>query len=216
VIFPSRQASKDTDPDGKTVYYYQQLDSDLRRSGNNNRPPYKQELMKKVAELDKDSNQLDPATNCVPSEPPRAFPTQIFATPHYVVFLFGGENSSHYRLIPTDGGPHAAGAYPTYMGDSVGHWDGDTLVIDVTNYNDKTWLGSGGWFHSNKMHVVERFTRHGNVIHYEATVEDPEVFTKPWVMNPRDVMVVPDAKYVYEDLPCVDEDRAHFVNHDHI
>jgi len=69
------------------------------------------------------------------------------------------------------------------MGDSRGHWDGDTLVVDTTNFNDKTWLSGGGEFHSELLHVVQRFTMVGpNTIDYEATIEDPKVFTRPWTL----------------------------------
>ena len=68
---------------------------------------------------------------------------------------------------------------PSYFGDSVGHWEGDTLVVDVTHLNDETWLANGGYFHTDALHVVERYTRQGNTLRYEATAEDPNVMTKP-------------------------------------
>jgi hypothetical protein len=70
------------------------------------------------------------------------------------------------------------------MGDSRGRWDGNTLVVDVANFNDQTWFDSSGNFHSDQLHVVERFTRTGpDHLNYEVTVEDPEVFSKPWKMS---------------------------------
>ena len=70
---------------------------------------------------------------------------------------------------------------PSYMGDSVGHWEGDTLVVDVTGFNDKTWLGPTGTFHTEALHVTERYTRVDyNTINYDVTMEDPNVLTKPW------------------------------------
>jgi hypothetical protein len=213
----SRSAPKSLDPDGKLARYYLQLDGDKRRAENPNKPPYKEELMAKVKQLDKSENQIDPVVSCHPAGVPRAgVPHQIFATPNYAVFFYTGENSSHYRLIPTNGGAHPTGAYPTYLGDSVGHWEGDTLVLDVTNFNDQTWLGSDGWFHTEAMHVVERFTRQGNVLHYEATVDDPNVFTRTWVMDPRTVTINTEPNnYVFEEFPCMDFDHDHIVNHDH-
>ena len=172
--------------------------------------------MAKVRELDKGENQMDPSVSCHPTGVPRAFPRQIFSVPGYVVMWYTGENSGHFRLIPINGGKHPAGASNTYWGDSAAHWEGDTLVIDVTNFNDKTWLGSDGWYHTEAMHVTERITREGNALHYQATVEDPNVFTRPWLENPRTVLLNTDANnYVFEDLPCRDFDREHFVNHDH-
>jgi hypothetical protein len=71
------------------------------------------------------------------------------------------------------------------MGDSVAKWDGDTLVVDVNNLNDDTWLGPDGYFHTEALHVVERFTRTVTPMRYDVTVEDPNVLTPPWTMNPR-------------------------------
>ena len=84
---------------------------------------------------------------------------------------------SHRRAAP----PVAELLDPTYMGDSIGRWDGDTFVVDVIGFNDKTWLPGAGHFHSGIRHVVERYTLQPNdTIFYEATMEDPKVFTKPW------------------------------------
>ena len=72
-----------------------------------------------------------------------------------------------------------------YMGYTIGNWEGDTLVLDSRAFVETTWLARGGFFHSDKMRVVEKFTRKGNEIRYEVTVEDPEVLVEPWVMAPR-------------------------------
>lgn len=77
-------------------------------------------------------------------------------------------------------------------------------------------FGTDGWFHTTAMHVTERVSREGNALHYQATVEDPNVFSKPWVENSRTVLLNKSPNnYVFEDLPCMDFDRSHFVNHDH-
>jgi hypothetical protein len=102
-----------------------------------------------------------------------------------------------FRVIPTDGTPHPADPDPTWMGDSVGRWEGDTLVVDTIGFNDKTEL-PGGYKHTEGLHVVERFHRAGfNNLDYEATVEDPNVFQKPWTI----VRGFP----LREDLTKVDE-----------
>jgi hypothetical protein len=80
----------------------------------------------------------------------------------------------------------------TYMGYAVGRWEGDTLVLDSISFVDSTWLGRGGFFHSAQMWVVEKFTRKGNEILHEVTVEDPEVLVEPWVMAPRTLRLNPD------------------------
>ena len=70
------------------------------------------------------------------------------------------------------------------MGQSAGHWEGETLVVDVTGFNDQTWFDRSGNFHSDALHVVERYTRTGaDVIQYEAAIDDPKVFTRPWKMS---------------------------------
>ena len=95
-----------------------------------------------------------------------------------VVILY--EYPHLFRVIPTDGTPHPADPDPTWMGDSVGRWEGDTLVVDTVGFNDKTEL-PGGYKHTEALHVVERFHRTDfNNLDYEATVEDPNVFEKPW------------------------------------
>jgi hypothetical protein len=87
------------------------------------------------------------------------------------------------RRIYTDGTPHTD-EIEYWMGDSRGHWEDDTLVVDVTNHNDMTWFDRAGNFHSNELHVIERYTRiDEDHINYEATIEDPKVFTRPWTMQ---------------------------------
>jgi len=89
-----------------------------------------------------------------------------------------------YRIIPTDGRPHVGAHIKMWMGSSSGHWDGETLVIDVTNLSAKNWLDQVGNFFSDNAHVVERFRlADANTIDYEATIDDPTVFTRPWKMR---------------------------------
>jgi hypothetical protein len=105
---------------------------------------------------------------------------------------------------------------PSYFGDSVGHWDGDTLVVDVNGFNDDTWFGGDGWFHSDQLHVVERLTRKGNTLRYEVTVEDPMVLTKPWALAPRVIRLSTKPEdEIFEMAPCTALDKSHYVNHDH-
>jgi hypothetical protein len=99
----------------------------------------------------------------------------------------GGGGYAEFRMIPVDGKPHdpRRAAQYTYMGYTVGRWEGDTLVLDSIGFSDETWLGRGGFFHSSDMRVVEKFTRQGDVILYDVTVEDPEVLVEPWVIPTR-------------------------------
>jgi len=153
-----------------------------RGRGPREAPPYKPELVAKVRALVLDPVN-SPSAQCmllgVPAITMNPMPLQIVQTPKNTVILY--EVMRAFRIIPTDGRNHPPDLDPTYMGDSVGHWDGDTFVVDVTGFNDKTWLDGAGHFHSEGLHVIERYTRTPeDTIHYEATAEDPQVLTKPW------------------------------------
>lgn len=145
-------------------------------------PPYKPDLLPKVKELVGDPAH-SPSAQCmllgVPAITMNPMPLEIVQTPKKTVILY--EVMRAFRIIPSDGRDHPKDLDPTYMGDSVAHWDGDTFVVDVTGFNDKTWLDGAGHFHSEALHVVERYTRTPqDTIHYEVTAEDPNVLTKPW------------------------------------
>jgi hypothetical protein len=105
---------------------------------------------------------------------------QILQPPGYVVMIW--EYMHNYRIIPTDNRPHTLPAsVHLFAGDSKGHWEGDTLVVDVTNQNARTWFDIAANFHSDQIQVVERFTPvNENRIQYEATIEDSKVYTQPW------------------------------------
>jgi hypothetical protein len=192
-------------------------DNALRRLGDRNKPLYKPEFWAKVRENDANGNELDPEFKCRPYGVPRmGAPSQIVQTKDQVVLLYSGGFAGHnpFRVIATDGRPHnqARVAMETWRGDSVGHWDGDTLVIDTIGFTDESWLHKSGYFHSFKLHVIERVTRTGNTLRWETTVEDPEVLMEPWTMNPiiRALDARPNA-YVPEDLPCEERDLQHMV-----
>ena len=105
-------------------------------------------------------------------------PIQIMQSPKYVALLY--EQNTWFHVIPVDGRAHRE-VEPTWFGDSVGHWEGDTLVVDTVNFNGRTRLDTIGHPHSDQLHVIERFTRtDAGHIAYEVTVDDPKTFTKPW------------------------------------
>jgi hypothetical protein len=128
----------------------------------------------------------DPTARCLPPGIPRTsllglFPTQLVQTPEQIVILYEYMNAS--RVIRMNA-KHPDDLVPTYMGDSVGRWDGDTLVVDITGFNDKTWLVGTGTFHTEMLHVTERYKRVDKErIDYDVTMEDPGVLTKPWVIH---------------------------------
>jgi hypothetical protein len=205
---------KGVDPEGNDVFKGLDRVQVNARAAAANKPEYKPELLAKVKELSDKQGVLDPAFYCKPRGVPRmGTPAQIVQTPGQVVFLYADSNV--FRIIPTDGRPHRADADPSYMGDSVGRFEGDTLVVDVTNFNDDTWLGSDGYFHTEKMHVVERFTRTGDVLTYSATVDDPDVLAKPWTTTRQLKLSTSAADALVEGPPCVEHDAPHIVTLDH-
>jgi hypothetical protein len=107
---------------------------------------------------------------------------QILQMPGQVVFLY--EYGHHWRVVPVDGRPHLDENILLWMGDSRGHWEGNTLVIDTTNHNDQTWFDQVGSFHSTALRVIERWTMVGpHRIDWEVVIDDPKVFTQPWKMR---------------------------------
>jgi hypothetical protein len=188
------------------------------RFGNLGRPLYKPEFWDKVQQLDMWTNKYDPVMTCQPLGVPREGPPRrIYQTDHDITFLYSGGDAGggygEFRVIPTDGRPHPKSSEfdITYMGDTVGHWDGDTLVLDSVAFTDTTWLGRGGFFHSDQMHVVERFKREGDALLYDVTVEDPEVLAEPYVYPTRVVRrnPNPNAGLVRERGNCEVQEFGH-------
>ena len=128
----------------------------------------------------------DPEGFCLPPGVPRMmytpYPAEIFQLPNRIVFVY--EGGAHvWRNIWMDGRPQPKDPNPTYLGYSVGKWEGDTLVVDTIGMNDRTWLDAAGHQHGEQLHVTERFTRtDSNTLRIEATIEDPEYYTKPWTV----------------------------------
>ncbi len=181
------------------------------RFGNVGRPVYKPAHWDKVQELDVWTNKYDPVMTCQPLGVPREGPPRriIQSDKDVVFFYLGGDAGGgygEYRVIPTDGRKHdpQKAIAATYLGYTVGRWEGDTLLLDSLSFVDSTWLGRGGFFHSDQMHVVERFTRQGDVILYDVTVEDPEVLVEPWVLPTRTLRrnTNPDAGLLPERGNC--------------
>ena len=175
-----------------------------------NRPLYRPEHWDKVQYLDYDTNFSDPMFRCYPEGVPRIGPPhKIVQTANEMIFLYAGRDHDS-RIIPIDGRGHDPDAFPGFYGDAVGHWEGETLVVDAVGFNDITWLAStGGYFHSYDLRVIERFSRDGDTLRYQVTVEDPDVLLEPWVMNVRELGVSPDLMATLpERVPCRDYDEA--------
>jgi hypothetical protein len=151
-----------------------------------NEIPYTPAALAKKQENFKNRDKLDPINKCFLPGVPRVtylpHPFQIVQQADRVTILH--EYSRVIRFIYMNGNSHPAGHIDWYMGDSRGRWDGNTLVVDVTHFNDETWFDRAGNFHSDALHLIERFTRTGpDHMTYEVTVEDPKVFTRPWKMS---------------------------------
>jgi hypothetical protein len=151
-----------------------------------NEIPYQPQAAAKKQENFAKRQTADPTeANCFLPGVPRAtympYPFEIVQTADSLAIRY--EFAHALRLIPING-KHAEGVPTTWMGDSRGRWEGDTLVIDVTNFNDETWFDHAGNFHSDALHVVEHYTMtNPDHILYEATIEDPKVFTRSWKMS---------------------------------
>jgi hypothetical protein len=129
---------------------------------------------------------ISPLASCLPPGVPRYVVApgahRILQSPGYVLHLL--EFAHTYRVIPTTAKPHVGSGIRLYLGDSRGRWEGNTLVVDVTNANGQAWIDNAGNFYSDALHVVERYTPVSAYhLMYEATIEDPKVFTRPWQMR---------------------------------
>jgi hypothetical protein len=193
-------------------------DNALIRRMDPNKPVYRPEFWEKVQKLDQDGNNQDPSYSCMPQGVPRMGPpVKIVQTESELIFLYAGPQDT-YRVIPIDGRKHTplADLDGTWRGEAIGHWEGDTMVVDTIGFNDTSWLDIGGYFHSENMRVIERLRRDGNMLTWQATVEDPEVLVQPWVMNTRELRLNPDPKAMLEEtLPCSERDLSHLVTKEH-
>jgi len=172
------------------------------------RPSYKPEFWDKIQELDQWTNKYDPVMTCQPLGLPRqGTPTRIIQTATDIILFYNeysdyGGGNYEYRDIPIDGKPRPNTVEAYYFGLPVGKWEGDTLVIDSTNFVDTTWFGRGGLLHSADLHIVEKLTRKGDEILYQMTIEDPEYLIEPWVMADKTLRVRNGA-------PAIQHERAY-------
>ena len=146
--------------------------------------PYKPQALAQRNQNRENWLAADPEIKCYLPGVPRAtympYPFQIFQSNQaiFIAYEYAGAVRNIYLKDP--GRPPV----DSWMGQSAGHWEGETLVVDVTGFNDQTWFDRAGNFHSDALHIVERYTRTGpDVIQYEATIDDPKVFTRPWKMS---------------------------------
>ena len=149
------------------------------------RIPYLQDALKQRDTNRKNRASADPSSNCFQAGVPRASylptPFQFIQSPGNLAIVYTDNHA--YRIVEPSSIPHDDGI-DFFMGDSRSHWEEDTLVVDVTDLGDQTWLDEAGNFHSDQLHVVERYTMlNAKTISYEARLEDPKTYTKPWTIR---------------------------------
>ena len=158
----------------------------------------------------------DPLTHCLPTGGPRQFHTpngfQFIEQKELgrILVLLGGGNRN-WRMIYTDGRPQgqAAEVVPSYYGNSVGHWEGDTLVVDTIGFNERFWITSGGLPHTEALHLIERFSRPDlNTLKYEVTIDDPGTYTRTWTGG-WTVKWVPDEEI--QEYFCEENSESTFI-----
>lgn len=154
--------------------------------------PYKPEALKRKIENGRNWVKEDPEVKCFLPGTPRGmympYPFQIAQSPKHFFMSFEFANATRIAYLdPKDPNATPTGPddwNPAWMGVSHGRWEGDTLVVDVEDFNDQTWFDRAGNYHSDRLKVTERYSLlDANTIHYEATITDPEVFTRPWKMS---------------------------------
>jgi hypothetical protein len=174
--------TKDGKPDLSAAWGYSGYTSDIAKDydvGQLPMTPLAEKLFKA-----RQANQgiEDPEARCLPTGVPRRdpYPSKIIQTPGLVVILFEG-NIHSYRQIFLDGRGHPKDLDPTWYGDSIGHWEGDELVVDTVGFNGLTWLDLAGHPTSDKLHVIERYSRpDSGHLKLRITIEDPVMYTRPW------------------------------------
>jgi hypothetical protein len=166
-------------------------------------PAYKDPAnLVKARQLYADGTRSDPVVACgQPGLPRIGAPNKIVQTHKELIFLYSDLSGMVWRVIPVDGRSFRSRVDPSFYGDSVGHWEGDTLVVEARSFIDETWFGEYGYLHSDQMRVIERFKREGDNLIYQATVDDPVMLSKPWVKPPVEMHAT--KVEIEEPLKCV-------------
>lgn len=179
-----------------------------RREDKSLRPQYKPEYQARADELFDAGDLNDPSYACgLPGVPRIGAPSEIVQTADAVYLLYE-DLVNRFRVIPTDGRPHDPDAEHLANGNAVGHWEEDTLVIDVRNFSEDTWIDRDGSFHSEDMRVVERLTREGNTLSYEVRVEDP-YFAEPFEPAPQTFILAEKGTHILDEWPCIERSIDH-------
>jgi hypothetical protein len=157
----------------------------------------------------------DPILKCFPTGIPRILffpqPFEIVQTSERIFMFF--ERDHAWRQIWTDGRSHPKDLAPTWMGDSIGKWDGDTFVVDTIGFNEKSWLDFYGDPHSEDMHLIERYKRMDHdTMTLQLIVEDPKAYTATWAGDTKTYKLLKGKKAYMDELPCIPEEEDAFTN----
>ena len=189
-------------------------DVNPRSPSTGDRPTYKPEYMARVQDLEARQVEEDPVMHCLnPGLPRIGPPDKIVQTPSEIVFLYDDYTGNYFRVVPMDGRAHRTDIEAGALGDAIGWWEGDTLVVETVNFNDDTWLTDDGSFHTTDLRVVERITRNADTLEWRATAYDPEILQAPWELVPR-IAQLTDVE-ITEAAPCIERDMAIRVNDTH-
>ncbi len=176
-------------------------------------PSFKPDIQAKVKQMDDNQSHTDGTFYCgKPGVPRIGPPRKIVQTPTEFIFLYEDMSGDQYRIIPL-AAKHREDADPSFNGDSIARWEGNTLVVEATKFVDSTWFGERGYVHSDAMKVTERFWKQGANLAYQVIVDDPKVLAAPWVMAPR--IIRPSTEPLIESAPCVEDDAHRLTNTDH-
>ncbi len=205
--------TKDGKPDLSGVWGYAGYTSDIAKDYDVGQLPMTPLAEKLFKERQANQGIEDPESRCLPTGVPRRdpYPTKILQMPDLLVILYEG-NIHSYRQIFLDGRPHPKDLEPTWYGHSIGHWEGDELVVDTIGFNGLTWLDMAGHPTTDKLHVIERYSRPdlGHLKNH-ITIEDPEMYTKPWDVTEITPLMVGGEIMEYI---CTEneQDSKHFVD----
>jgi hypothetical protein len=175
------------------------------------RPRYRNEYQARVDDLNARQVDMDPVLRCfAPGVPRIGPPDKIVQRENEIVFLYDDVSGNFFRIVPLDRSAHPSDTVESYLGDAIGWWDGDTLVVETVNFNGETWLTDDGSFHTEDLRVIERISREGDMLTWQATAYDSEVLVEPWELRPRSA-VLTDFE-VTEAPPCIERDLDHMVD----
>ncbi|HTA43411.1 MAG TPA: hypothetical protein VK789_13240 [Bryobacteraceae bacterium] len=184
--------TKDGKPDLSGVWGYAGYTSDIAKDYDIGEVPMTPLADKLFKERQANEGIYDPEARCQPTGVPRRdpYPSKLIQEPNLLVILFEGSMHS-YRQIFLDRTSHPKDPQPTWFGDSIGHWEGDELVVDTTGFNGKTWLDLAGHPASEQLHVIERYSRpQFGELKLDITIEDPVMYTKSWKVTERMPLMV--------------------------